>query len=159
MRAKTAKQLGEMIRTERRKKEMTQRALGEALGVSDSFVAHLEGALRLPSASVSMALSKIFGFSARRREQFLRDVESSRIERTNDRIRARGAAIRSAVGERPQKKRAPDGLDADRIASDVERDPALGGAYRDLRKAYRDPKLRDTVVNTLRALAASARKR
>ena len=159
MKANSAEQLGEMIRTERRKKKMTQRALGEVLGVSDSFVAHLEGGLRLPSESISMALSKIFGFSARRREQLLNDVESSRIARSNDRIRARGAAVRNAVSARPEKKRSPNGLDADRIARDLEGDATLGAAYQDLRKAYRDPKLRDTVVNTLKALAATARTR
>jgi transcriptional regulator with XRE-family HTH domain len=155
----TPEQIGDMIRTERRKKGMTQRALGQLLGVSDSFVAHLEGGLRLPSASVTMALSKAFGFSARRRERFLRDVETARIARNADRIRARGAAVRGAVGQRTENKRSANGLNADHIARDFERDAALAAAYQDLRKAYRDPKLRDTVVNTLRALAANARKR
>jgi WD40 repeat protein len=90
----------QIIRTERVRRGLTQSELGERVGVSDSYIAHLESGLKTPSPNLALSLADEFGFTLQQRQALLRAVENARLERTSKRIRTRGRAIRGALQRR-----------------------------------------------------------
>ena len=71
--AETAKTLGETLKEERLRCQMTQEFVAESLGVSRQAVSKWESGASDPSTSNLMALAKLYGISA---EELLRCVES-----------------------------------------------------------------------------------
>jgi transcriptional regulator with XRE-family HTH domain len=147
-----------MIRTRREQKGWTQRELAEAIGCTDGYVAHLENEIKLPSLDISMAVAQAFRFSDEEQQRFLETVEVARRQRAEQRIRTRGAVVRGALRTRGSARGAAHGSEADepdaeRIASDLATDPDLRLAYQHLKTALANPRLRETVLNALRALA------
>jgi transcriptional regulator with XRE-family HTH domain len=149
--------LGEVIRVERKRAGLTQRDLGAALGCSDGYVAHMERGLKIPSLEMGMSLAEVLGFSAEKRTGFLKALEHARVERTGDRIRARGVAVRSALAGRQDTAATIDTLDPDQIAIDLATYPKLRDAYRNLKTALADKEMRDVVLKALQAFATSAK--
>jgi hypothetical protein len=128
------------------------------VGCTDGYIAHLEKEFKIPSLSLSMALSEVFGLTDAQRNELLEAVEAMRVERSGDRVRTRGAAVRGALrtrGSVSESSDIADPLDPDRIASEITRNPKLKDAYGHLRKAFFDRNMRDTVLRTLKALADS----
>jgi transcriptional regulator with XRE-family HTH domain len=149
---------GAMIRAQREQNGWTQRQLAEAIGCTDGYVAHLENEVKLPSLDVSMAVAQAFRFSFEEQQQFLEAVEEVRRQRAEQRIRTRGAVVRGALRTRggarpPVPEPDTDSLNAERIARDLATDPELRMAYRHLQTALANPRMRETVLNALRALA------
>ena len=87
----------QVIRTERMRRGLTQAELGERVGVSDSYIAHLESGLKTPSPNLAFSLAEEFGFTMQQRQAMLEAVEDARLERTSRRIRTRGRVIRGAL--------------------------------------------------------------
>jgi transcriptional regulator with XRE-family HTH domain len=149
---------GTVLRTRREQKGWTQRQLAEAIGCTDGYLAHLENEIKLPSLDISMALTQALRFSDDEQQQFLETVEVARRQRAERRIRTRGAVVRGALRTRGSVRRTglepeADEPDAERIASDLATDPDLRLAYQHLKTALANPRLRETVLNALRALA------
>lgn len=57
------KMLGKKIREERLKKDMTQFALAEEVGVSQNFLGDVERGLKAPSITTSIRLANVLGIS------------------------------------------------------------------------------------------------
>lgn len=57
------KMLGKKIREERLKKDMTQFALAEEIGVSQNFLGDVERGLKAPSMTTSIRLANVLGIS------------------------------------------------------------------------------------------------
>lgn len=141
---------GERIRQARQRRQLTQRELGARVRATDSFISHLENELRLPSWELAVALTNVLEFSESEREEFLASIDDARLERARKR-----PARRLAAGD----ARAPgagEPLDAERIAMDLEVNPGLAAAYRDLVTAFSVPGYREAVTKTLRGLAQTA---
>jgi transcriptional regulator with XRE-family HTH domain len=150
---------GEMIRSWRIQKTWTQRQLAQQVGCTDGFVAHLENEVKLPSLDISMALTRAFELSADDQENFLQAVEESRRQRSDQRIRTRGTAIRGALRTRGTRPAVSANLpDAERIQRELASNPVLLAAYLDLRAALADPQQRETVLAALKLFARSAQK-
>ena len=79
---------------------LTQAELGQRVGVSDSYVAHMESGLKTPSENVAMALATEFGLPADGQDALLAALEEARVQRSADRIRTRGRAVRGALRTR-----------------------------------------------------------
>jgi transcriptional regulator with XRE-family HTH domain len=90
-------EFGQIIRTERRRMDLTQAQLGAKVGVSDSYVAHIEGGLKTPSLDIAMALSDVFGYTLPQQRALLDALDAARVRRSERRIRVRGRAIREAL--------------------------------------------------------------
>lgn len=90
----------QVIRTERARRGLTQAELGQRIGVSDSYVAHLESGFKTPSPNVVISLADEFGYTLQQRQALLQSVENVRLERASRRIRTRGRAIRGALQRR-----------------------------------------------------------
>jgi hypothetical protein len=65
----------------------------------------------------------------------------------------RGALRTRGSGGTPSLEPEADAVEAEGIASDLAADPELRVAYQHLKTALAHPRLRDTVLNTLRAFA------
>ena len=150
---------GKIIRSNRKRLEMTQRELAGRLGCTDGYVAHLESEFKLPSINILLALSGVFGFTVDDQQVLLEAVEKKRVQRSTERIRTRGVTERELLQIRRGGERATKiNPKAEQIARDLEQNPELHSAYRDLRTALSDPKMSETVLNTLRAFAKSSHK-
>lgn len=57
------KMLGKKIREERLKKDMTQFALAEEIGVSQNFLGDVERGIKAPSMTTSIRLANVLGIS------------------------------------------------------------------------------------------------
>ena len=149
---------GAMIRQRRELKGWTQRHLAEVVGCTDGYVAHLENEVKLPSLDICMALAQAFQLTVQEQQSLLEAVEAARRQRADQRIRARGGAVRGALRTRGGMGMPPppsefDDIDAEDIARDLADDPDLRVAYRHLKKGLADPRMRETVLNALRAFA------
>jgi transcriptional regulator with XRE-family HTH domain len=144
-----------MIRERREQKGWTQRQLAEAIGCTDGYVAHIENELKLPSLDICMAVSNVFQLSGETQQRLLETVEAARQQRSVQRIRTRGGAVRGALRTRGGSNIEPetDDLNAETIARDLITDPALRAAYRHLKTVLANSRLRETALNTLSALA------
>jgi len=141
-----------------RGRRWTQRHLAEAIGCTDGYVAHLENEVKLPSLDICMALAQAFQLTVEEQQRLLEAVEESRRQRAEQRIRTRGGAVRGALRARggmgmPPPPSEPDEVDAEEIARDLADDPELRTAYRHLKQGLADPRMRETVLNALRAFA------
>jgi WD40 repeat protein len=96
----TTLDFSQIVRAERNRLGLTQAELGQRVGVSDSYVAHMESGLKTPSPYVTIALADVFGFTAQQQQALLEAVEDARLERTSRRIRIRGRAVRGALRAR-----------------------------------------------------------
>lgn len=149
---------GALIRQQRQAQGWTQRQLAEATGCTDGYVAHIENEVKQPSLNLCMEFARVLQMSASEQQRLLDAVEAAQRQRADQRIRTRGARVRGALrthgGARstPSEPK-PDDLDAERIAQDLASNPDLRTAYHHLRTAMANPRLRDTVLTALRALA------
>jgi transcriptional regulator with XRE-family HTH domain len=151
---------GQIIRSNRNRLKMTQRELADRVGCTDGYVAHLESEVKLPSINLIVGLGDAFEFTIEEQQSLLDAVEAARVQRSNTRIRTRGAAEREII----RMRSASDGsgkreYEAERIAHDLDSDPELREAYRHLCKALSNPRMRETVLNALRAFAQSSQSR
>jgi transcriptional regulator with XRE-family HTH domain len=149
---------GAMIRGLREGRRWTQRQLAEAIGCTDGYVAHLENEVKLPSLDICMALAQAFHLTVEDQQRLLEAVEAERRQRAEQRIRTRGGAVRGALRTRggmgmPLPPSEPDDLDPEKIARDLAADSDLRTAYRHLKRGLADPRMRETVLNALRAFA------
>jgi transcriptional regulator with XRE-family HTH domain len=149
---------GAVIRQRRELKGWTQRQLAEAIGCTDGYIAHLENEVKLPSLDICMALAQAFQFTVQEQQSLLGAVEAARRQRADQRIRTRGGAVRGALRTRgamgiPPPPPDSDDLEVEDIARDLADDPDLRVAYRHLKKGLADPRMRETVLNALRAFA------
>ena len=71
---KTAKSLGEALKENRIKCQMTQEFVAETLGVSRQSVSKWESGISDPNTSNLIALAKLYGISA---EELLKNVENN----------------------------------------------------------------------------------
>jgi len=90
-------EFSQIIRTERHRLDLTQQQLGAKVGVSDSYIAHIEGGLKTPSLDIAMALSDVFGYTVPQQRALLDALDAARVRRSERRIRVRGRAIRDAL--------------------------------------------------------------
>ncbi len=148
---------GEIIKTNRERMNMTQRELGFQIGCTDGYVAHLEREVKLPSLDLCMAMSSVFEFSLARQQAFLKAVDAARAERSTRRIGRRSSALRGDLqrGAGAIHRGKSETLDAAQIERDLDADPQLRAAYRNLKTALGDKRRRDTVLNVLRVFAES----
>ncbi len=148
---------GQIIRSNRDRLEMTQRELADRVGCTDGYIAHLESEVKLPSINLIVGLGEVFEFTAEEQQSLLAAVEAARVQRASTRIRTRGVAEREIIRMRSASE-GPGKRDheAERIAHDLDIDPELREAYRHLRKALSNPRMRETVLNALRAFAQSS---
>lgn len=91
---------GDIIRANRKSRGLTQRELGDLVGCTDGYIAHLESELKVPSYNICVGIADAFGFAPREQEEFLEAVEAARASRASKRIRTRGAAVRSVLATR-----------------------------------------------------------
>ncbi len=147
---------GEWIRRERKRQGLTQRELADQIGATDGYISHLEKELKVPAPEMAMNLAQALAPSPQDEREFLEAVDSVRLERSQRRFRTRAAAARAAQSRShiPEKG---EPLDIGQIAEDLQGDPELAAAYRDLVTAYANPEFRDAVLKTLQGLAESAR--
>jgi len=149
---------GKIIKTEREGLGLTQKDLGSSVGCSDGYIAHIEAEAKVPSLEICMALAQIFNMPSQREEALLKAVENARAERSQSRIRARGAAVRRALLKHGQQGgKGKTKTDPEQILQDLSGDPQLQDAMRDLQVALANPKIRPAVLTTLRAFAVSAK--
>ena len=149
---------GNIIKSQRECLGLTQKDLGISVGCSDGYIAHIESEAKVPSLEICMALAQIFDMPSGEEEALLKAVENARAERSQSRIRARGAAVRRALlkhGQQEEKGKAE--TDPGQILQDLTGDPQLQDAMRDLQVALANPKIRPAVLTTLRAFAVSAK--
>jgi len=149
---------GAMIRERRQQQGWTQRQLAEAIGCTDGYVAHIENEVKLPSVEIAVALGRALQLTFEDQQRLLDLVETAQRQRVDQRIRTRGAVARGALrtrgGTRPPVQGSDaDDVDAERIVSDLSADPDLRVAYQHLKTALANPRMRDTVLNALRAFA------
>ena len=149
---------GKIIKSQRESLGLTQKDLGSSVGCSDGYIAHIESEAKVPSLEICMALAQIFDLPSQKEEALLKAVENARAERSQSRIRARGAAVRRALLKHGQQggKGIPES-DPGKILRDLTGDPQLQEAVRDLQVALANPKIRPAVLTTLRAFAVSAK--
>lgn len=161
---------GERIRQWRGARGWTQQHLSAQLGCTDSYVTHLENEVKVPSLDICLALAEVFQLTPQEQHAFLEEVEATRRQRTETRIRTRGSVVRGAIQRRGLLPTSPaptvgdthpaptsEAMDPQSIAHDLARDPDLQAAYRDLKIALADPRLREPVLNALRAFTQLAR--
>lgn len=148
---------GDKILKGRLARGWTQRQLGEKLGCSDSYVAHLESEVKVPSVDICMALVQVFQFTPQEQQEFFEEIEEARRLRSEERIRTRGSAVRGALQRQAiatmSRVSALTEIDAASVAHDLSADPNLKDAYSDLKTIFEDPRGREVVMNVLRALA------
>lgn len=147
-----------MIRERRQQQGWTQRQLAEAIGCTDGYVAHIENEVKLPSVEIAVALGRALQLTFEDQQRLLDLVETAQRQRVEQRIRTRGAVARGVLrtrgGARPPGQGSDaDDVDAERIVSDLAADPDLRVAYQHLKTALANPRMRDTVLNALRAFA------
>lgn len=149
---------GKIIKSKRESLGRTQKELGADVGCSDGYIAHIEAEAKVPSLEICMAFAQIFGLPPQEEEALLKAVENARAERSQSRIRARGAAVRRALLKHGQQGEKGDPeIDPGKILRDLTGDPQLQDAMRDLQVALANPKIRPAVLTTLRAFAVSAK--
>ena len=153
---------GEMIRTWRKAHGKTQRELADAVGCSDSYIAHLEKEIRPLSFNICMALGEVFELTLDEQQALLAAAEDMRSQGTEKRIRTRGATVRKALRTRGRARdmaeRSPEPETiGEQLARELAADSDLRAAYRDLKTALEAPETRDSVIKTLRAFAQMAR--
>jgi transcriptional regulator with XRE-family HTH domain len=149
---------GKIIKTEREGLGLTQKDLGSSVGCSDGYIAHIESEAKVPSLEICMALAQIFNMPSQKEEALLKSVENARADRSQSRIRARGAAVRRALLKHGQQGgKGKTKTDPEQILQDLSDDPQLQDAMRDLQVALANPKIRPAVLTTLRAFAVSAK--
>jgi DNA-binding XRE family transcriptional regulator len=149
---------GKIIKTQREALGLTQKDLGFSVGCSDGYIAHIEAEAKVPSLEICMALAQIFNMPSQNEEALLKAVENARAERSQSRIRARGAAVRRALLKHGQQDgKGNKETNSGQILLDLAGDPQLKDAMRDLQVALANPKIRPAVLTTLRAFADSAK--
>jgi len=149
---------GKIIKSQRESLGLTQKDLGFSVGCSDGYIAHIESEAKVPSLEICMALAQIFNMPSQKEEALLKEVENARAERSQSRIRARGAAVRRALLKHGhQGGKGKTETDPGQILQDLTGDPQLRDAVRDLQVALANPKIRPAVLTTLRAFAVSAK--
>src|SRR4051794_41135893 len=87
--------LGETIRMARDRRQLTQNALAERVGVTSGFITKLEKDETLPGNELLLALASVLELDG---GDLLELVDRARGERAGRRIRTRGAAIRKVLG-------------------------------------------------------------
>ncbi|MBI3933971.1 MAG: helix-turn-helix transcriptional regulator [Acidobacteria bacterium] len=149
---------GQMVRQWRSTEGKTQRQLADEIGCSDSYIAHLENEVKLPSLDVCLALAEVLHLPPEEQQALLAAVETARHQSAERRMRTRGATVRRALrtrgvaGEPP-----PPALSVEELARELAADAELQAAYHDLKTALEAPAMRQTVLQTLRAFAQMAR--
>jgi GrpB-like predicted nucleotidyltransferase (UPF0157 family) len=133
------------------------------IGCSDGYIAHLENEVKLPSSDICVALAEVFQLNSSEREEFFDAVDTARHQHAEQRLRKRSTLVRGAlktrsVGTKPRTKTHTQEKDVEDFARELAAYPDLRDAYTDLKIALADPKLRDTVLNTLHAIAQQAEK-
>lgn len=148
---------GTMLREWRGRKGWTQRQLADAIGCTDGYIAHLENEVKQPSLDICIALEQVLQLTSEEQQDFLKAIEEARYKSTEERIRNRGSAVRDALLSRCAVTVSPEStsgyIDAESIARDLVTDPNLRAAYRDLKIALTDPRMRAIVLNLLRTSA------
>ena len=148
-----------MIKEARQRKNWTQSQLAEVVGVTPSFVTKLEKGESFPSYERCMAMANVLGLSP---EELWSQVEREKTLAFQKRIRTRGVAVRGAIGmhglnDKTLHESFSSKMRVEDIASALAEDPDLQTAFRDLKTALADPRMRETVLNTLNAFANSAK--
>lgn len=145
---------GEIIRMQRGLLGLTQRELGDKIGCTDGYIAHLERQVKIPSYDLVMAMVGTFQFTAEEEQDFLKSVDAAKSSVSQQRIRTRGAAVRGFLRHRVSPAGGEKNhADAQRIAQDLNQISGLKEAYQDLKTALSNPQIRDIAIETLRAFA------
>ena len=147
----------EMIKEARKKKNWTQRQLADAVGVSAAFITQIESEKSFPSYERCMALANVLELAP---DKLWAEIEKARLESVQARIRTRGKAVRTAL-RAPHPNLSSDvetayNQIAAEIASDLAANPDLLTAYRNLKTALADARMRETILNSLELFAQTA---
>ncbi len=86
------KKIGEFIAAQRKEKQMTQKQLGEALGISDKAISKWECGKGLPDISIMMPLCELLEINS-----FLRRRKPESIEEAQKAIMALSLAMKSLI--------------------------------------------------------------
>lgn len=156
---------GERIRGWRKARGWTMKQLSEELGFSDSYISHWEQEVQIPSLDICLALAEIFRIPPQEQQVFLEEVEAKRHERMETRLRTRGAVVRGAMRTRGIATQAPErtpgqispvvntpNVDSQTATSECVDYAELEKLYLELKTAFSNPRLRDSVLHTLRAI-------
>jgi transcriptional regulator with XRE-family HTH domain len=154
--------LGDLVREARERLGWTQSHLAERVGVTPSFVTKVEKNEALPSYDRLLALANVLVLDS---EQLLSLMEQAKQERTEQRIRTRGAAVRGAYGlvrtRGGSPGNAPDTVHppttAEQLGREILDNPDLQRAFTFVRAALADPDLKPAVLKTLEAFAQQAK--
>jgi len=156
---------GEMLHQWRTLSAITQQELSEAVGCSDSYIAHIENELKIPSLDISMALVQVLKLTPTEQQEFFDAIDAARRQRVEKRIHTRGLAVRGALRAQQgvtttSQEPTSEDRDAERVAHDFAEDPDLKVAYEHLKAclAAPDPEIGKTILNTLRTFAEATRK-
>lgn len=166
---------GQMIRKWRELRRLTVRQLGDKVGCTDSYISHLEKEARSPSLDTCMVLAQVLELAPTEQQEFLEEVEATSHRRAEERLRVRAkersnargrwTALPVAQGRGPRAAvpgyevmsgpvRQEDWeMGMEDLARELAADADLQAAYRDLKTVLGDPRMRETVLNTLRAFA------
>ena len=149
----------DLIKQAREKKGWTQKELADAIGVTSGFITKVETDQALPSYERCMAIASVLEVPL---DTLWVEVERARVESFQQRIRTRGAAVRGTFRTRGASLEPPAALPihemtAEEIAREITADADLQTAYRNLKLALADPKMRPTVLAALEAFAHATR--
>src|SRR5579871_2153913 len=176
-------EFNQLIRKWRERSGRTQHQMALDLGYTDGYVAQLERALKLPSDDLVMRLIQVLGLNGEEKADLREAINAARSERSHQRMQKRNqlqADIenRTKLDSEQFKQTAPD-LDTplrsvrnevplftstiqaivDEVNQDFLADPDLHMAYKQLKTATSDPKLRPIVLGMLATFAAQAQPR
>ena len=89
---------GAMIRQWRSEKRWSQRALAKALGCSDGYIALIEGASKVPSLDLCIALIHVLQLKAQDEKALLAAVEDARREDAEQHGLYQSSRVRASPG-------------------------------------------------------------
>lgn len=151
--------VGEIIKQARERLGWTQAQLADKIGVTPSFVTKVEKNEAVPSYDRLIALSNILVLDS---ATLIALSEQVKEERTQQRLRTRGAVARSAYGMDPRaaaQEENPPGVTpniAEQLGRQILEDPDLQLAFTWLRTLLANPDLKPVVLKTLEALSRSS---
>lgn len=153
--------LGDLIREARERLGWTQIDLAARVGVTPSFITKVEKNEALPSYDRLLALGNVLVLDS---ERLLSLVEHAKQERSLQRLRARGVAVRGAYGLRGEREPSREetsqsvrsSTTAEELAQEILADQDLQTALLNLRAAFAKPDLKTVVLKTLEAFAQQA---
>lgn len=151
--------LGATVRQGRERLEWTQSQLADRIGVTPSFITKVEKDEALPSYDRTLALARALDLDV---NNLLSLVEQNKEDRGLQRIRNRGASMRTAFGLSTERDSSASegrstGTDpATQLAREILENPTLYTALTHLRIALRDPDLTAAVLKTLETFAKQA---